>query len=100
MVSGSADLEGPYADGLSITYSTSMNPLNNHIWTFAAGITESNNDVIGCPCVGGLDSSLLAFLQDSYFCESGVSDGVISSPYSPTFFDGDPLWDGQDQWRS
>ena len=92
--SGSADLEAPYADGLSITYSTSINPLNNHIWTFAAGVTESNVDAAGCPCVGGLDSELPAFLQDSYFCESGVMDGVILS--SSMFYDGDPLWDGED----
>ena len=90
--SRSADLEGPYVDGLSITYSTSANPLNNHIWTFAAGITESNTELIGCPCVGGRDSSLPAFLQDRYFCESGVPDGVISSPL---LFDDDPLWDGE-----
>ena len=93
LTSRSTDLEGPYVDGLSITYSTPTNQLNNHIWTFAAGITESNTDLIGCPCVGGRDSSLPAFLQGRYFCESGVPSGVISSP---TLFDSDPLWDGED----
>ena len=93
-VTGSVDLTAPYVDGLSITYSTSMNSLNTHIWTFAAANTESSVDMVGCPCVSGLDSSLPAFLQDSYFCESGVADGVALS--SSIFYDSDPLWDGED----
>ena len=73
IILGSANLEGVYVDGLSVTYSTSLSPMNNHIWTFAAGVTETHTNRFGCPCVGGLDSSLPDFLQDSYFCESAAS---------------------------
>ena len=85
---GSANLDGHYVDGLSITYSTSLNPTNNHIWTFAAGVIEIIPSSFGCPCVNRLN--LPDFLQDSYFCESGTPTSTFE------FFDGDPLWDGQD----
>ena len=89
-----ANLESVYVDGLSITYSTSLSPTNNHIWTFAAGVIETRTmiaDRFLCPCLTGMNSDLPDFLQNSYFCESAASS-IISG----MFYDDDPLWDGED----
>ena len=94
IVIGSADLESVYVDGLSITYSTSLSPTNNHIWTFAAGVIETRTmiaDRFLCPCLTGMNSYLPDFLQNSYFYESAASS-IISG----MFYDDDPLWDGED----
>ena len=82
----SKTIDEDYVSGLSITYS--MNPCQ-HIWTFASGRGERNNDLFNCPCSvnGGYSPS---FVGNNYFCESGSVD----SSNTATYYFNDPLWDG------
>ena len=79
-------IEESYVSGLSITYSS--NP-RKHIWTYAAGRGERNNNPWNCPCslYGGYSPP--SFVGNNYYCESGVDisrDG--------TYYLNDILWDG------
>ena len=42
----SRSINGPYVDGISITYGTPR----KHIWSYAIGISENNNEISNCPC--------------------------------------------------
>ena len=68
-----------------------------HIWIFAAGLTESNYQAQfrtdNCsPCDTGNSDHVPAFVGSDYFCESG-----FHSPWNYRFilFPNDVLWDGQ-----
>ena len=66
----SQSINGPYVDGISITYGTPR----KHIWTYAIGVSENNNRNFGCLCsefAGKLPSS---FVHENYYCESGTID--------------------------
>ena len=82
---------GPYVDGVSLTYGPST--ARKHIWTFAAAFSrnESNPTRI-CPC-NDKDWSLQIpqFVDKNYFCESGST----STPTQATYYTNDPLWNGQ-----
>ena len=71
-------LEGPYVDGISITHG--YPPPRTHIWTFAAGRSETYNNTYECPCRGQSRAVSPPFVGNNYFCEAGSWD--------------DPLWDG------
>ena len=76
-----------YVDGVSVTYRPSLNRM--HIWTFAAGLTNSiaYHGSRSCPCSNTGNSyeiKIPAFIGNDYFCEGG----------------NDPLWDGQACIRS
>ena len=80
-------IDSYYVDGVSVTHGVPR----NHIWTFAAGSSESTN----CPCSGPRDNTFSQasplFVGDNYYCESG-------NPYRsiiPEVYTNDPLWDGQ-----
>ena len=77
-----------YVSGLSITYSS--NP-HQHIWTYASGRGERNNDPWNCPCSvnGGYNPS--SFVGNDYYCESGSVDGYADYD---TYYFTDTLWDG------
>ena len=69
-------INGPYVDGVSITYGTPR----KHIWTYAIvfGSRDQLNGANNCPCSefpGRLPSS---FVQIHYYCESvnSLSDHV------------------------
>ena len=79
-------INGAYVGGVSLTHG---NP-RQHIWTFAAGIRESHqtrNDA--CPCDATVNITVPAFVNNSYFCESGHN-----TDSSTGFNRDDPLWDG------
>ena len=82
-------IDDPYVDGVSVTHGIPR----THIWTFAVGNSEGMvaNYTYNCPCANpaALPPS---FVGDSYFCESGNSGGAA---VSETFFDSDPVWDGE-----
>ena len=86
----SSDIESYYVDGVSITYSS--NP-RQHIWTYAAGLTETQLISRGCPCNNGNSASPPppSFVGNDYYCESGLND----EPWSYFLYVDDPLWDGQ-----
>ena len=87
-LSASLTIDDIYVNGLSVTHGSPR----QHIWTFAAGITEAPNEN-GCFC-GNPNSTAgrppPAFVGNNYFCESGNPEGIIMGVI---FFD-DPLWDG------
>ena len=85
-------IDGHYVDGISLTHGGAGS--RQHIWTFAAGITEVDTDLLSfmCPCDIHSDDGVPAFVGDAFFCESG-----LNSPWNRQFifFPDDILWDGQ-----
>ena len=66
-------LNNIYVDGVSVTHGSSP---RNHIWTFAAGVTEGQHHIpqADCPCARSNPSNRrLApdYVGNNYFCESG-----------------------------
>ena len=88
-------IDGPYVDGASLTHG--KNGSREHIWTFAAGWTESNQNsrdfIYRCPCDTSRNDRVPLFVGNDYFCESGLNSSW-SYDYENTFFRDDPLWDG------
>ena len=81
-------LADPYVDGVSVTYGHPR----SHIWTFAAGQTESDGYRGGpyCPC--STETGAPDYIENDYYCESGNSDDHVISGH---LYSRDPLWDGQ-----
>jgi hypothetical protein len=77
-------INGIYVDGLSITHGTRR----KHIWTFAAGWSQSSSSY-NCPCSQG-GGSPATFVDNDYFCESGNRGENKVQWYLD-----DPLWDGK-----
>ena len=80
-------IDGAYVSGVSLTHGSPR----QHIWTFAAGISEdepTRDDA--CPCDATINISIPPFVGGDYFCESGRN-----SSYRPSFAEADPLWDGK-----
>ena len=83
-------IDGAYVEGVSVTHGTPR----NHIWTFAAGISEGNPTWSGsCPCDASIDIRVPSFIGDDYFCESGDNGRWIGKNI---FYPNDTLWDGED----
>ena len=79
------NLENLYVDGVSITHGHPR----RHVWTFAAGYSETGYDQYNCPCSRSdrtFTGLVPPFIGNDYFCESARagSETVIE----------DPLWDG------
>ena len=81
-------IEGAYVAGVSLTHGSPR----QHIWTFAAGSYEEDDDVDACPCDTTVSISIPPFVGGDYFCESGVNSGSSSNGI---FYPDDPLWDGE-----
>ena len=78
-----------YVDGLSITYGDPR----QHIWTYAAGLTDNqDSSCCNCPCASIPGSAPPSFVGDNFYCESGVPAG--SSWDAGTYYLSDALWDG------
>ena len=87
----SEPLSGNYVDGISITYGTPP----NHLWTYAAGLSETGGFYVGlaCPCNTNGPNNVPTYVSSNYYCEAGVSgDPNIIIP--PVWYTDDPLWDG------
>ena len=85
-------IDGAYVDGVSVTHGTPR----NHIWTFAAGVSEGNptrHNV--CPCDSNTNIRVPSFVGKDYFCESGINRPWGGSR-DFTLHTNDPLWDGED----
>ena len=87
-------IDGYYVDGVSLTHGGAGS--RQHIWTFAAGLTESEVDTaylpFMCPCDTHDYDLVPAFVGNDFFCESG-----LHSPwrYQDILYPDDVLWDGQ-----
>ena len=80
-------IEGAYVAGVSLTHGSPR----QHIWTFAAGLSEdfpTRGDA--CPCDASISIGIPPFVGGDYFCESGVNSGSTSGLHPE-----DSLWDGQ-----
>ena len=74
-----------YVDGLSITYDTPR----HHLWTYAAGMSETDPGSTNCPCADATGAQPPSFVGDHYYCESANVGGTEDQWYLD-----DPLWDG------
>ena len=82
-----------YVDGISITHGTRR----EHIWTYAAGVTENSSsetvDTTGnCPCSGVPGTEPPSFVNNDFYCESANPDDKYRQNH---LFVDDKLWDGQ-----
>ena len=86
-------IEGPYIDGVSISYGSPGS--RKHIWSFVAANSEQpSNTLERCRCSDTSRSwpfSIPLFIGNNYFCDSGQE----THSYSLVYFSDDPLWDGQ-----
>ena len=64
-------IDSYYVDGICLTHGGAGR--RQHIWTFAAGVTEvsSSYPTSDCPCDTGNYNCVPAFVGHNYFCESG-----------------------------
>ena len=85
-------IDNQYVDGVSLTHGRNGN--REHIWTFAAGLTESEERDINfrCPCDTSNNDRVPSFVGNDYFCESGLNSAWSGQV---VFYPDDPLWDGQ-----
>ena len=88
--SGNDNLNSWYVDGVSITRGSPC----QHVWTFAAGITESslNSSSYICPCNNASTESVPSFVRNHYYCKTGNNN----TNYDDILYISDPLWDGED----
>ena len=86
-------IDSYYVDGVSLTHGGTGS--RQHIWTFAAGVSEVETSLVfdQCPCDTHNYDRAPAFVGDDFFCESGLNS-AFSPPYYILFPD-DGLWDGQ-----
>ena len=84
-------IDSYYVGGVSLTHGGAGS--RQHIWTFAAGLTEVDTGYVVrmCPCDTHNYDLVPAFVGDDFFCESG-----INSQWRGQFkLNPDVLWDGQ-----
>ena len=87
-------LDDAYVSGVSLTIGAETS--RTHIWTFAVGRGEGDGmDQGSCPCDfdEGFGIQPPEFVENDYFCESGVN-GVFNGGGAPEFFN-NRLWNGE-----
>ena len=90
-----AQLDSYYVYGVSITRGTPR----NHIWTYAAGLSEGGHVVqsSNCPCSNPNHHNNAhppTFVGDNYYSESGNPTNTHNFDHIK-FCSNDPLWDGE-----
>ena len=89
-----ATIDSYYVYGVSVTHGAPR----NHIWTFAAGVSEggyTTDQGWNCPCSNSNHQDNVfppSFVGDNYYCESGNPKNYYSIHH---LYSTDPLWDGQ-----
>ena len=90
-------INSQYVDGISLTHGQSGE--RQHIWTFAAGLTQDSGHPYSfehCPCESShYNYSLPPFVGNDYFCESGLKTAWLDVDYYHTLYSNNTLWDGQ-----
>ena len=91
---GNQEIDGYYVDGISLTHGGAGS--RQHIWTFAAGVSEMDTGSLTarCPCDTHNYDRVPAFVGDDFFCESGLHSPWTSHGQYILYPD-DVLWDGQ-----
>ena len=82
----SRSINGPYVDGISITYGTPR----KHIWTYAIGYGFQFKHTSNCPCTESPGRLPPSFVHNNYYCESGRGTPAVSN-----VFTANPVWDGE-----
>ena len=87
VLGGVTTINGAYVESVSVTHGTPR----NHIWTFAAGLSEANRTWGSiCPCDTTIDRDVPSFVGEDYFCESGLhepwSGHTCCSRRNPPYF--------------
>ena len=82
----SRSIDGPYVDGISITFSTPR----KHIWTYAIGYGFQVEHTSNCPCSEFTGRLPPSFVHENYYCESDRDTSANS-----VVFTTNPVWDGQ-----
>ena len=86
-------IDGAYIDGVSVTHGTPR----NHIWTFAAGVSENHpTSTSVCPCDTSWAIRVPSFVGEDYFCESGLNEAWTGASSQYKIYSNDTLWDGED----
>ena len=87
-------IDSYYVDGISLAHGGAGR--RQHIWTFAAGISEvsSGPPTLECPCDTANYDHVPAFVGNDYFCESGLHSEFVDLA-DVIFYPNDVLWDGQ-----
>ena len=80
------DINGNYADGVSLTYGYPR----KHIWTLMSG--KAAVQYSRCPCSSTSPVSPPSFVGSHYYCESGSHS---SNFVQGKLYFNDPLWDGE-----
>ena len=86
----SLTIDDSYVDGVTITHGQLP---RQHIWTFAAALSETNANKWVCPCTRSdipYTGFVPPFIGQDYFCETGTRN-----QYQGILYTDDPLWDGQ-----
>lgn len=87
-------IESPYVEGISLTHGPTG--ARQHIWTFAAGYSDSDtrwpNHLCPCSTASTTENVMVPpFVGNDYFCECG-----LNAPWGAyIFYADDPLWDGE-----
>ncbi len=81
---GNNTIDDPYVDGVSLTYGYPR----RHIWTFASDMDQSRSF---CPCGTSEEVDIPDFIEEDYFCDSGI---LLENQDSTCAFSS-PLWDGE-----
>ena len=82
-----------YVDGVSVTHGTPR----NHIWTFAAGVSEHPPFTLSsCPCDSNNAKPAPSFVGKDHFCESGLHNRWNAARGQYRLYSDDNLWDGED----
>ena len=88
----SLTIDSYYLEGVSVTHGSPR----QHIWSFAAGLSEGHPRYlpVTCPCVTGSTNgnNIPSFVGQNYFCETGINFAYTNGLF---YANGDPLWDGQ-----
>ena len=82
-----------YVEGASLTHGPTGS--RQHIWTFAAGLSEVTTQFPDqqyyCTCDNPTTASIIpSYVGSDYFCEAAA----LTYTSNPTFYPDDPLWDG------
>ena len=85
----SGNINQQYTDGISITHGSPR----EHVWTYAAGVTESSSNYspVNCPCSSKPGRGPPSFVGNKYYCESGNPTNSFRSQ----LYTSDKLWDGK-----
>ena len=84
-------IDDAYVDGISVTHSRPR----QHVWTFATARSEGNPTWSeACPCDASRTIRVPPFVENDYFCESGVNEPWGYSRHF-TLHSNDTLWDGE-----